>query len=71
MMESEAQPQVDGFKYLGVTLSRAGLTVVKKEVSQKEKFPVNWSVCVPTHIDGHKLCTVTRRMRSQIHHKAA
>ena len=37
--------------------------VVKKELSQKAKFSIYRSICVPTLTCGHEFCVVTERMR--------
>jgi len=40
--------------------------VVKKELSQKAKLSIYWSIYVPTLTYGHELCVVTERTRSRI-----
>ena len=39
--------------------------VVKKELSQKAKLSIYWSIYVPTLTYGHELCVVTERTRSR------
>ena len=40
--------------------------MVKRELSQKAKLSISWSISVPTLTYGHELWVVTERMRSRI-----
>ncbi|TWW59251.1 hypothetical protein D4764_06G0007810 [Takifugu flavidus] len=40
--------------------------VVKRELSQKAKLSIYWSIFFPTLTYGHELCVMTERTRSQV-----
>lgn len=63
-MEREFDRQISGGCALMRTLNQ--FVVVKKELSQKEKFSIYWLINIPTLIYGHKLLTLTERTRYRV-----
>ena len=63
-MERETDGRIGAASAVLRTLHRS--IVVKKELSQKVKLSIYWSIYVPTLTYGHELWVVTERTRLRI-----